>query len=317
MLRPDFRWTKACRMARLARFMWLFLMTLLVGVARVILLLKNRDAQSWRWWLGWGVPLLAASVALTLLIQDPEPRKFVGRVLMPLGLLWASLGLGVMIAMMLRRWWISGVLSAAFVLVTCSGSTWIGDHLLRHLEADIPRLPLTAVPEVHAVFTLGGGTSLNTLGEPQLGTSGDRLIVAAKLYRLGKTPLLISSGSGFPGIDGERDLARETAHIWRDLGVPRNAIEELPGPINTVQEIEAYRDLCRARGWTNVALVSSAWHLPRALRMCRTAGLTVTPIGADWRGNSTPLSALTLVPTGSGAATVQLGCWEILGSWMP
>jgi len=294
--------------------MWLFLLTILVGVARAILLLRNRQAQSWRWWLGWGVPLLAAIMALTLLIQDPEPQKFVGRLLMPIGLLWSALALGGVIALVQRQWWTSGLTSAAFLVLTIGSSPWFGDHFMQHLEAGIPRTPLADVAPVQAVFVLGGATTLNALGEPQLGHAGDRVFVAAKLFRMGKTPVLISSGSGYPGIDSERDLASETAHIWRDLGIPSDAIEELPGPINTVQEIEAYRDLCRARGWTNVALISSAWHLPRALQMCRALGLTVVPIGADWRGSNTSLSVLSLMPTGHGAATMQLACWEWLGA---
>ena len=294
--------------------MWIFLLSVIVGVARAILLLNNRDARSWRWWLGWGVPLLAALMALTLLVQDPEPRKFVGRLLMPLGLLWSGLAVGALIAGIQRRWWTTGLLSVGFVLLTFCSSTWVGDHLIRHFEADIPRTPLADVPPLQAVFVLGGGTTLDPLGQPQLGQSGDRLIIAAQLYRLGKTPLLISSGSGFPGIDADRDLANETAHIWRNLGIPQTAIEEIPGPINTVQEIEAYRDLCQARGWTNVAVISSAWHLPRALRICRATGFTVLPIGADWRGMDTPFTPLTAIPTGHGATTVQTVCWEWLGA---
>lgn len=296
--------------------MWLFLLILLVGVVRAILLLKNRDPQSWRWWLGWGVPLLAALMAVTLTIQDPEIQKFVGRLLMPLGLLWSALALGALFSLVQRRWLLAGLWSAAFVLLTLSGSTWIGDHLMRRLEADIPRTPLSELPPLQAVFVLGGGTSLDASGQPQLGHAGDRLIVAAKLFRLGKTPLVISSGSGFPGIDAERDLASETAHLWRDLGIPPSAIEELPGPINTIQEIEAYRDLCHARGWTNVALVSSAWHLPRALRICQGVGLTVVPIGADWCGTDARLSVFTLMPTGYGAATVHRACWEWFGAYV-
>jgi len=295
--------------------MWLFILTLSVGIARAIFLIRQRQPQSWRWWLGWGVPALSLAMAVVLVVQDLELQKFIGRLLMPLGLLWLGFFSGAIAACCVRRWWLGSTLFAGFILVTVAGSTWVGNLLMRGLETGIPRSELADLPNFQAIFVLGGGTSLDANKQPQLGNSGDRLVIAARLFRLGKTPLLISSGTGFPGIDAERDIAAETAHLWRELGIPREAIEEIPGPINTKQEITAYRDLCHARGWTHVAVISSAWHLPRAMRMARSAGFNAQAIGADWRGGETTLTWLTLMPTGLGANEVQWACWEWLGSF--
>jgi uncharacterized SAM-binding protein YcdF (DUF218 family) len=293
--------------------MTVFLFAFILGAVRAVFLLHDPQPRSWRWWLGWSVPLLAAVVITVQAASDPASQKFVGRLAMPLGLLWLGCALSVLVAALRRRWRLAALLSACFVLFTASCSSWVGDGLMRHLEATIPHPLNSELPTLEAVFVLGGSTSRGPRGDAFVNHAGDRVLLAARLFQLGKTPLLVASGSGFPGIDPDRDLAQETAEIWRELGIPAAAIVELPGPVNTRQEIAAYQALCRARGWTRVGIISSAWHLPRALSLCRTAGFTALPIGADWRSDDAAFSALSLVPTGFGAATVQVACWEWLG----
>ena len=62
-----------------------------------------------------------------------------------------------------------------------------------------------------------------------------------------------------------------------------------------------------------MALVSSAWHLPRVRRLCLRNGLEATLIGADFAPRGTPFSLLQLVPSASGVTLVQLALWERLG----
>jgi uncharacterized SAM-binding protein YcdF (DUF218 family) len=293
--------------------MTVFLLAFILGLVRAVFLLHDRQPQAWRWWLGWGVPLLAGVLMVVQASSNPEVQKFVGRLAMPLGLLWLGLALGVLVAARRRRWRMAALLSACFVLFTVSCSSWVGDGLIRRLEANIPHPLNSELPNLQAVFVLGGSTSRGPHGDAYVNHAGDRVLLAARLFQLGKTPLLVASGSGFPGIDADRDLAHETANIWRELGIPATAIVELPGPVNTRQEIEAYQALSRERGWTNVAIISSAWHLPRALRLCRTAGFQALPIGADWRSEDASFTIHNIMPTGSGAATVQVACWEWLG----
>lgn len=293
--------------------MWLLLIALPLAIVRTVLLLRDCRPRAWSWWLGWSVPALALAVTSVVLIQDIAAQKLVSRLLMPLDLLWLGLLSAGLIQAWRRRWWAAGLFGVAFALLTFSASGWVADRLMTALEQQIPRTSPTTLPAVEAVFVLGGGTDLRPDGEPEFGVSGDRLAVAAAAYLHGRTPLLVASGSGFPGLDAERNCAAETAHLWRALGVPAEAIIELPGPLNTVQEIAAYRELCATRGWTRIALVTSAWHLPRALALCHRAGLDPLPLGADWRGRDLGWSLLNFVPTGQAAATTQLACWEWLG----
>jgi uncharacterized SAM-binding protein YcdF (DUF218 family) len=293
--------------------MTVLLIALIIGLVRAVFLLHDRQPRAWRWWLGWAVPLLAGVIVTVQASTDPQSQKFLGRLAMPLGVLWLGVAVSTVLAALRKHWRMMALLSASLLFFTVSCSSWVGDLLIRRLEAEIPHPLNRELPKLQALFVLGGSTSRGPRGDAYVNHAGDRVLLAARLFQLGKTPLLVASGSGFPGIDADRDLAHETAAIWRELGIPTTAIIELPGPINTRQEIEAYQALCRARGWNEVAIISSAWHLPRALSLCRAADFKVLPIGADWRSDEAAFSVFNIIPSGFGAATVQVACWEWLG----
>ncbi|HEX3133013.1 MAG TPA: YdcF family protein [Planctomycetota bacterium] len=138
--------------------------------------------------------------------------------------------------------------------------------------------------------------------------------MAAHLWYAGKAKVLVASGSSIGDMEVERNLAAETAALWRGLGVAPEAIVQIPaGRVNTTQEIAAYAALIHERGWTRVGLISSAWHLPRALRLCRAQHLDLIPIGADLRGRFRSWSPIWLIPQNHGFDRIQHACWEYLG----
>jgi uncharacterized SAM-binding protein YcdF (DUF218 family) len=113
-----------------------------------------------------------------------------------------------------------------------------------------------------------------------------------------------------------RDLSAETAFMWTQMGVPREAIIEIPGSFNTSQEMKAYKDLVAEKGWTRLGIVSSAYHLPRALRLAESQGLTMTAIPADHRSDPLPPISLAIVPHGRAFNTTGVGFWELGGRWV-
>ena len=101
-------------------------------------------------------------------------------------------------------------------------------------------MPRPAEP-FDVIFVLGGGSSARPDGDAQLGPSGDRLIVPAKLFLAGKAGHLVASGLNVTDIGGSRSLADDTAALWRDLGIPETAITRLSEPRTTKEEIRAYK----------------------------------------------------------------------------
>jgi len=264
------------------------------------------------WWLAWTVPLLGLAGIAVLVAGDIYLQKVCARLLLPTALIWLCLLL-TWLALALNRQVKSAIAVGLITLLySAAGSVWLGAALLRGLEAGLPPLDPTTVERFDAICVLGGGTDVDPFGQPQLSRSGDRVVAGARWYLAGKTPLLVTSGSGLPG--DTRDLAAETATIWRGLGIPEAAIVHVPGPQITREEITALQTLAQERGWQRVGLVTSAWHMPRALSHCQRLGFSVVPLACN-RLSAAPLPwFISAIPHHEGFEMTYLALWEWLGT---
>jgi uncharacterized SAM-binding protein YcdF (DUF218 family) len=287
---------------------------LLFLVYRLCTLWPTRHQRTRTWWIGAVTALIAVVGIIVGVAQDIVAQKAVGLLLMPAGLAWMLL-----IAMTIGAWRsaarpLAVLASAALLLFTLAGNAWIGDALIGSLEQRIPPLEVERMQPFDAICVLGGGTEVSDADGPALSSGGDRIALAARLWHAGKTKVLVVSGGSISAMERERDLAQESAIILRNLGVDPRAIIQAPaGAVNTTQEIAAYGMLIREHEWKRVGLVSSAWHLPRALRLCRAAHLEVVPLGADRRGRFRGWSPYWLIPQDHGFDRMQRACWEYLG----
>lgn len=242
-------------------------------------------------------------------------QKIVGFLLMPAGLIWLALIIAVAVSW--RRCSPLRVLLQTGILLayTLAGNIHVGHALMRHLEKQVPDSHRLPDAPFDAACVFGGSTELDPFGRPELACSGDRVIAAARLYHAGLTKLLVASGVSADSPSGPRSLAEETRQIWLSLGVPDAAILLVPEPCwVTSDEARAFKRLKAERGWKSVALVSSAWHLPRIMRLAEREGLVGTPYGSDWRGREHVFQPQDCVPQGAGFWRVNLAAWEFVGS---
>ena len=144
-----------------------------------------------------------------------------------------------------------------------------------------------------AVVVLGGGWSPSA-GNPlalEANDAFDRLLYGVKLMRApSRRPdkfLVIGGG----GLDRNNlpihPTDSEVGKQWvENLGlVPANKIIALPACKNTRDEARRVADLARKHGWKDIMLVTSAWHMPRALHTFQQAGVPVVPFPADFRAH--------------------------------
>lgn len=283
-------------------------------IYRLCTLWPTRHQRTRAWWIGAASALLAGVGIIVGLVDDIVAQKALALLLMPAGLAWALL-----IAVTVTAWRVgpralAWLASAALLVFTLAGSPWVGNALIASLERRIPPLALEQFEPFDAICVLGGGTEVSDADGPSLSQAGDRIALAARLWHAGKTRLVVVSGNSIAGMERERDVAQESTVLLRGLGVDPRAIIHVPqGAVNTMQEITAYTALSRDQGWGRVGLVSSAWHLPRALRLCQTARFEVVPLGADRRGRFRGWSPYWLIPQDHGFDRVQCACWEYLG----
>jgi uncharacterized SAM-binding protein YcdF (DUF218 family) len=237
-------------------------------------------------------------------------KKVVGLLVLPAGLVW----LGLMTIICLPGLGRVARLFAFLVLLfyTVTGNAWFGGWLLSKLEA--PYVAKGTAEPFDAICVLGGGSSVTPDGRAQLGPAGDRLLVPARLYLKGQSRHLVTSGLSVTDIGGKRSLADDTAAVWRDLGIPENAITRLSEPRTTSEEIRVYRELIAKNGWKRVGICSSAWHLRRVMNLCKKEGVDMIPVPADFLSSELPWTPLYAVPQARGFQNVQKALWEYLGA---
>lgn len=241
-------------------------------------------------------------------------EKSIGRLVMPLGLAWLSMLILAFGCFFRGHPRFAGLFAIPWLLLTFAGNEPLANVLTGAVEGE-PADPFSEAP-FDAVIVLGGGTSETHLGAAQLGSSGDRVVLGARLYHRGLTPVLVTSGSPIAGFS-EHDAAAATVRIWTELGVPPSAIVRVDGARTTTDEARLHAALIRERGWARVGVVSSAIHLRRAMSLFEHEGARVVPLAAGetqepvrWRGLP------SLIPYGDAARRVHAACWELVGRWV-
>jgi uncharacterized SAM-binding protein YcdF (DUF218 family) len=148
---------------------------------------------------------------------------------------------------------------------------WLGGAL----EAPYPPRRTEEMSAADAIVVLGGGITPATgpLVDPEMYAAADRVWHGARLYRAGKAPIVILSGSG---------EERSSRILLRDLGVPPNAIRTEGRSRNTYENALQTRALLATLGARRVLLVTSAWHMRRAHWLFSRAGVEALPAATDY-----------------------------------
>jgi uncharacterized SAM-binding protein YcdF (DUF218 family) len=202
----------------------------------------------------------------------------------------ASLFIGLLIALALkvlkfrRLALLVAVLSLAEILVLSFPP--VSDGMLGALE-DRARAAERVSPRCcyKAIVLLGGGIQPAVppyLPFPSLNPSADRIWLAARLYHEGVAPIIVVSGGNFLAAQGAPATTEaEAMRVFLvALGVPSDAIVSEGRSLNTIENMRFVRAIVHD---DRVALVTSAYHMPRALKLARAVGLDAAAFATDYR----------------------------------
>lgn len=180
--------------------------------------------------------------------------------------------------------WLSAL--AALLLVLFSNK-FVSNSLVRPLEQPFPPVPelgADAPSELRScafVVVLGGGNS-NAPGMPatgKLSSAGlSRIVEAVRILKALPNATLMVSGPVLAGHLSHATILSQAAHI---LGVDPARITRIDTAHDTEEEAAA---VARIAAGKKVALVTSAWHMRRAARLFRAAGVDFVPCPADFAG---------------------------------
>lgn len=229
----------------------------------------------------------------------------------------------VALLMLLAWWWLprrprAARWTLAIALFMGVGVGWepLPDALLRALE-NRHAPPAGSLRGYAGVVVLGGALERSDLwrarGQVALNAGAERMTVPVALLRQQpQLRLVFTGGEGRLHATGVAEAAQAKA-FFDSLGVPADRVL-YEGASRTTYENATFSaalpGVDKTRPWL---LLTSAWHMPRALASFRALGWNVTPYPVDYRtGAATPWTEYSLA---RGAQRWQLALHEGLG-WL-
>ncbi len=185
---------------------------------------------------------------------------------------------------------------------------------MRFLESRIQPTQLSPENPLDTLIVLGGGTSDGPDGRAQFSSSGDRVGMALQLYHQGLVKHLVVTGDSLKGLDQatRNDPSLQAKQIFVGFGIPESSIEELDGS-NTSEELRSVKERPDLWKGKRCGLVTSAFHMPRALSLAKKNGVDVLPIMADYRTSTVRFAFRDLIPGAHGASQSDMALREFLG----
>ncbi|MCK6405989.1 MAG: YdcF family protein [Rhodocyclaceae bacterium] len=202
---------------------------------------------------------------------------------------------------------------AGFVLLTALSLGVVARALQVPLEARYPALPVDTGPRLaaDAIVVLGAGRYRGAPefgGDDVHGATLDRLRYGALLARRSGKPLLVSGGAPDGGSRPEAEVMRQS--LERDFGVTVRWIESSSD--NTYENARRSAEMLLPLGIRKVALVTHAWHMPRAVGAFTSAGFGVLPAPTAY-ASTRPLNAMDFVPRAGAMMASSRALHEWIG----
>lgn len=166
----------------------------------------------------------------------------------------------------------------------------VGDYLIRPLEKRFPVPTIAELPKnIDGIIVLGGGEDLpRTLSwhHPEVGNGADRYFGTKLLAdHYPNAPVIFTGGSGqikLQHMGTEASLAKQLLTI---MGISPERLIIESNSRNTYENFKYTKQLLPKPDGTYL-LVTSAFHMPRAVGVARKFGIHVVPYPVDFRSNS-------------------------------
>jgi uncharacterized SAM-binding protein YcdF (DUF218 family) len=242
----------------------------------------------------------------------------------PLGI--TSILLVVALVMTWRKSrWSAVPIGLSLAVIWLSSNVWVVNGILQSLEWR--HIPSGELPQAEAIVLLGGATRSRAYPRvnPDLNEHGDRITYTAQLYKKDKAPIIIISGGRSEWMGSGNPEANDISQmLQKDYGIPAAAIIEDPTSLNTYENAVNVQKIMQERKINKVLLVTSAFHMPRSVRIFRKLKMDVIPAPSDYLISQNELDEplqtaealmLGLIPNTEKLDKFTMALKEYVGTW--
>lgn len=178
-----------------------------------------------------------------------------------------------------------GLLLAALALTVVGGILPLSTIMLVPLEERFQR-PELGDRAIDGIIVLGGGEDARVAAGRAvhgLSSAGERITEAVELARRYPTAKVVYSGGVTEILRQPASIAEAGAAVLRGLGIGDDRLVLEDASRNTWENARFTRDLVQPKPGERWVVVTSAWHMPRAIGNFRKAGFEVEPWPVDYR----------------------------------
>lgn len=191
------------------------------------------------------------------------------------------------IALLWTRWARAGrwLAAASLVLLGLAGLSPIGDLLMAPLENRFPSWDASrGAPD--GIIVLGGAIipDLSTKRSmSELNEAAERITATAMLARTYPSARIVYSGGNGRLLGSGRAEADAGGALLVSLGVEKSRLVLERNSRNTLENARFSKELVMPKPGERWLLVTSAYHMPRAIGIFRRVGFPVEAYPVDWR----------------------------------
>jgi len=174
---------------------------------------------------------------------------------------------------------------ASFVVLAILGLSPLGNALIIPLEQRFPTWDAArGAPD--GIIVLGGAISPDVSAarnDPALNEAAERMTAIPELARRYPDARILFSGGSGALIYDEGNEADFALRLFESLGIARARILLEDRSRNTVENALFSKAIAQPKSGERWLLVTSGYHMPRAIGIFRKVGFAVEPYPVDWR----------------------------------
>lgn len=242
-------------------------------------------------------------------------KKWLGQLLMPLPFSLSLLLLALLLLWFTRFQKTGKLLATLSLIVVALMGMWpVSYQLARPLEQALPAFEVNLHPDIQAIVVLGNGHSSDP-AVPERAWQNHialaRTLEGVRLAHAYPNAELIFSGyvAGDPLSNAEVN-----ARMAASLGIPRTRMTLFENNKDTHDEAVSISAHLKGK---EVALVSSATHLPRAMALYQSQGLNAVPAPTDYTAKQSQVAQplYSYLPRGRFLMYSEAALHEWIGVW--
>jgi uncharacterized SAM-binding protein YcdF (DUF218 family) len=245
--------------------------------------------------------------------------KVLPLLLMPISLALAMALVSLFLVVKVKRRASIICLLTSLAILWVSSMPVVAGRLLGGLEGQYLPVAMQDIPSSDCIVVLGG--AVGGMSYPRvdidLTDSSDRVYQAAKLYRARKASIVIVAAGNQPWNRNETPEAELINRLLMEWGVPQRSILLDTESKTTRENATNAAVLLRETNCHRNLLVTSAWHMPRAVLAFRLAGVEVIPVSTDVRSIWVDGDSLgSYIPQANALARTSHALKEWMGIWV-